>query len=413
MLQDAAAVIIGSGALGSSVAYHLAKAGIAPVALVDKHEIASQTSPRAAGLTSQLRDSELMTRLATMAVEKIKNFTAETGEEMIYFQSGSLRIARTPEHEQQLRNDVERGKKVGVDIEFVLPAKARELMPFFEPVGIRAVTYARNDLYLEPGQLPRGYARATAKLGGVLLPNTSVTGIGTERGRVAKVITDRGEIRTPIVVDAAGAWTRLIASLAGTRVGAIPTRHQLLITQPIPGVDPDQPITRVIDCNVYIRPADGGLMLGGYESDPLQLDMANLPAAFGIDDLPLDLSVLRRLIDCVADQFPVFREIAVKEHRGGLPTMTPDGEHIVGPLEELRGFYVAGGCCVGGLSIAPIIGELLAEWIISGKPRMDLSPLSPSRPAIQTTIESALLEDCRRQYAYHYWTDQPCPSVDS
>ena len=413
MLQDAAAVIIGSGALGSSVAYHLAKAGIAPVVMVDKHEIASQTSPRAAGLTSQLRDSELMTRLATMAVDKIKNFAAETGEEIIYFQSGSLRIARTPEHEQQLRNDVERGHRVGVDIEFVSPAKARELMPFFEPVGIRAVTYARNDLYLEPGQLPRGYARATAKLGGVLLPNTSVTGIGTERGRVAKVITDRGEIRTPIVVDAAGAWTRLVANLAGTRVGAIPTRHQLLITQPIPGVDPYQPITRVIDCNVYIRPADGGLMLGGYESDPLQLDMATLPAGFGIDDLPLDLSVLRRLIDCVADQFPVFREIAVKEHRGGLPTMTPDGEHIVGPLEELRGFYVAGGCCVGGLSIAPIIGELLAEWIISGKPRMDLSPLSPSRHAIQATVESALLEDCRRQYAFHYWTDQPCPSVDS
>src|SRR5687768_30609 len=128
MLQEAAAVIIGSGALGSSVAYHLAKAGIAPVALVDKHEIASQTSPRAAGLTSQIRQSALMTRLATMAVDQIKNFTAETGEEMIYFQSGSLKIARTPDHEQQLRQDVERGQKLGVDVEFVSAAKARQLM---------------------------------------------------------------------------------------------------------------------------------------------------------------------------------------------------------------------------------------------------------------------------------------------
>ena len=162
MLQEAAAVIVGSGALGSSVAYHLAKAGVAPVVLIDKHEIASQTSPRAAGLTSVVRQSELMTRLASMAADKIRNFTAETGEEMIYFQSGSLRIARTSEHEQQLRRDVERGQKLGVDIEFVSPAKARELMPFFEPVGIRAVTYTPGDLYLEPGQLPRGYARATA-----------------------------------------------------------------------------------------------------------------------------------------------------------------------------------------------------------------------------------------------------------
>ena len=399
-------MVIGSGALGSSVAFHLAKAGLAPVALVDKHEIASQTSPRAAGLTSQIRQSELMTRLATMAVEKIKNFTIETGEPLIYFQSGSLKIARTAEHQQQLQRDVARGQKLGVDIDFVSPAKARELMPFFEPVDVRAITYVPGDLYMEPGQLPRGYANATARLSGVLLPNTTVTGFVAEGGAITKVITDKGEIRTPIVVDAAGAWARLVAGLAKLRVGAIPTRHQLIITDPILGVEPHQPIARVIDCNVYIRPADGGLMLGGYESDPLQFDMANLPAGFGIDDLPLDVSVLHRLAGMVRDQFPIFRNITVKEHRGGLPTMTADGEHIVGPLPELRGFYVAGGCCVGGLTIAPIIGEMLAEWILSGKPPVDLSPLSPARNAVQTMAEDALLEDCRQRYARHYWPKQ-------
>src|SRR6266516_3066765 len=200
MLREAAAVVIGSGALGSSVAYHLVKSGIAPVALIDKHEIASQTSPRAAGLSSEIRKSELMTRLATMAVEKIRGFAAETGEEMVYFQPGSLRIARTAAHEQQLRRDVELGQRLGVNIDFVSPAKAGELMPFLEPTGICAVTYVRDDLYLEPGQLPRGYARATAKLGGMLLPNTTVTGFGTVDGRITKVITSRGEIRTPIAV---------------------------------------------------------------------------------------------------------------------------------------------------------------------------------------------------------------------
>jgi glycine/D-amino acid oxidase-like deaminating enzyme len=320
-----------------------------------------------------------------------------------------LRIARTPEHEEQLRRDVDLGQKLGVDIDFVSAAKARQLLPFLEPAGVRAVIYVRDDLYLEPGQLPVGYARATVKLGGVLLPNTTVTGFRAQDGRITKVITDRGEIETPIVVDAAGAWTRLVAGLAGAPVGMIATRHQLLITHPIPGVESDQPITRVIDCNVYIRPADGGLMLGGYESDPLQLDMSALPSRFGIDDLPLDLSVLHRLIDKIVDQFPIFRKIAVREHRGGLPTMTPDGEHVVGPLPELRGFYVAGGCCVGGLSIAPIIGELLAEWIVSGKPRMDLSPLTPARSAIRTTVDSVLREDCRRQYAFHYWPKQSSP----
>jgi glycine/D-amino acid oxidase-like deaminating enzyme len=82
--------------------------------------------------------------------------------------------------------------------------------------------------------------------------------------------------------------------------------------------------------------------------------------------------------------------------------MTADGEHIVGPLPEIRGFYVASDCCVGGLSIAPIIGEMLAEWIVSGKPPIDLSPLSPSRNTVQTTVEDALREECHRQYANPY-----------
>jgi glycine/D-amino acid oxidase-like deaminating enzyme len=243
MLQKAEAVIIGSGALGSSVAFHLVKAGFGPVALVDRHAMASQTSPRAAGLTSQIRKSDLMTRLATMAVDKIKNFTAETGEELVYFQSGSLRIARTSEHERQLQEDVERGRKLGVDVEFVSPTKAQQLMPCLELAGIRAVTYSRDDLYFEPGQLPRGYVKATARLGGVLLPNTAVTGIGMAHGGVTKVITEQGEIRTPVVVDAAGAWIRLVARLAGVRVGAIATRHQLLITHPIAGVEARQPVS--------------------------------------------------------------------------------------------------------------------------------------------------------------------------
>jgi 4-methylaminobutanoate oxidase (formaldehyde-forming) len=141
--------------------------------------------------------------------------------------------------------------------------------------------------------------------------------------------------------------------------------------------------------------------------------LTKLPAGFGIDDLPLDVSVLHGLARLVVDQFPIFRKISVKEHRGGLPTMTADGEHIVGPLPELRGFYVASGCCVGGLSIAPIIGEVLAEWIVAGKPPLDLSPLSPSRSAVQTTVEDALREDCRRRYAFQYWPKQGLPSVNT
>jgi glycine/D-amino acid oxidase-like deaminating enzyme len=403
MINNAQAVVIGAGALGSSVAFHLAKAGWRQVALVDRHELASQTSPRAAGLTAQVRATDLMTRLAVMAVKKIVRFEAETGESLTYYQSGSMKIARTPDHEQQLRDEVTRGRRLGIDIDFVSVDEARRKTPFLQTTGIRAITYTPSDLYLEPVQIPAGYARAAARLGATLLPNTTVTAIRMRDGEVQGVITDKGDIRAPVVVDAAGAWIRLVGDFAHARVPVVPTRHQLLVSEPISGVAPTQPIVRIIDSNVYLRPEKGGLMLGGYERDPVQYDMRQLPPGFDIKDLPLDIGVLRRLADAVVEQFPVLRELTVREHRGGLPTMTADGEHMVGPIGSIRGLYLAGGCCVGGLSISPAVGELLAQWIVDGKPPMDLGLMAPDRFKSAYDVEETLRAACRRRYAHHYW----------
>src|SRR5260221_4328229 len=406
MISAAEVVVIGSGALGSSVAFHLAKGGKRNVALLDKHEIASQTSLRAAGLTSQVRRSELMTKIAMMSVKKIENFHRETGEPLVYYQPGALKIARTPAHEEQLKAEVERGRGFGLGLEFISLAEAKRKMPFLETKGIRAVTYSPTDLYLEPGQIPLGYARAAEKLGATMLPHTMVTGISVRNDEIVSVLTNKGEIETSVVVDAAGAWARFVGSLAGAHIAMIPTRHQLLITEPIPGVTPDQPITRIIDANVYVRPAEGGLMLGGYEQHPLQYDMRDLPPDFQIKDMPLDIDVLRRLADAVVEQFPVFRELKLREHRGGLPTMTADGTPTVGPVPDINGLFVVGGCCVGGLSISPAIGELMAAWIVTGEAPMDLSPLGPGRPSSDIQPEELLKDICRVEYAHHYWEEK-------
>src|SRR5258707_11935822 len=103
MIEEADAVVIGAGAFGTSVAFHLVRRGVRRVALLDKDDVASQTSPRAAGLTSQVRTTDTMTRLAMMSVQAIARFIEETGEPLIFYQPGSLKIARTPEHEEQLR----------------------------------------------------------------------------------------------------------------------------------------------------------------------------------------------------------------------------------------------------------------------------------------------------------------------
>jgi glycine/D-amino acid oxidase-like deaminating enzyme len=402
MIGAADVVVIGAGAFGASVAFHLARLGNVRVALVERHAVASQTSPRAAGLTSKARGSDLMMRLADLAVRKIERFADETGEPLVYHQTGALKIARLPEHVEQLQREVARARETGVDLDFISPAEAQRRHPFLRDSGILAMIYSPGDLYLEPAQLPLGYARAAQRLGAEIVEQTAVTAIATRDGAVTGVVTDQGEIRTPVVVDAGGAWTRVVGRMIGANIQLVPTRHQLMISEPIAGVEPDQPIARVIDVNVYIRPEQGGLMLGGYEADPLQFDAQSLAPGFQIADLPLDIGVLRRLADSVTEQFPVLRDFRVREHRGGLPTMTPDGRHIVGPVPGVRGFFVASGCCVGGLSIAPAVGDVLADWIVNDAPPMDLAPLSPGRFGPAGLPEHRLRGDCLWHYAHHY-----------
>jgi glycine/D-amino acid oxidase-like deaminating enzyme len=144
------------------------------------------------------------------------------------------------------------------------------------------------------------------------------------------------------------------------------------------------------------------LLLGGYEPNPVQVEMGSLPAGFEVKDLPLDLVPLRKLAAGVAEQLPILRDLPVHEHRGGLPTMTPDGRQLVGPVPGVAGLYVASGCCVGGLSISPALGEGLAEWILTGRPPYDLDYLGADRFRGDEPSDERLRDACHWQYAHRY-----------
>lgn len=404
MIDQAEVVVVGAGALGSATAYHLARLGKRDVALLDKFELGSQTSPRAAGQARTIRATPNLTRLALRAVEQLLSFTRDTGQPLRLDQTGALQFARTEADEAQLRDEVARCRALGLPADFVTPSQAADLLPILEWKGIRAAAYNPTDLNIEPSQLPIGYCRAAETLGVTTLPNTAVTGIEVGPNGVSKVYTEKGEIRTEVVVDAAGAWSRLVADLAGVYLPVVPTRHQLLITEPIEGVTSHFPIARVMDTNVYLRHERGGLLMGGYEQDPRMYAMGELPPDFQISDLELDIEVLRRLADTVRDQFPIFQDpsIRIAEHRGGLPTMTTDDRYLVGPVSGVRGLWVITGCCVGGLSTSPALGEAVAQWIIAGQPELDLSELSLDRFATQRLDEEELRARCRHAYANYY-----------
>jgi glycine/D-amino acid oxidase-like deaminating enzyme len=401
MISNADVLIIGSGGLGAATAYYLSRRNKLRVALIDKHDIGSQTSPRAAGMVSCARKSDLMIDLIKDACRKIEVFTEETGQPLDWVHSGSLKIARRPQDAEVITADFERGRRMRLDVEIMSPEQANRLNPFLKPIGVVAAMRIGDDRYFDPAQVAVGYARAAASRGVTLLPKTDVLGVNISGGKVTGVITAKGAIEGPIVVDAAGAWTRQVAQASGIRVPLVPTRQQLIITEPLDGAHANLPMVRIMDAAVYMRPCQGGFLWGVYEEAPLFFDMQSLGADFDIKDMPLDIEVLRSAAADVKDQLPILQTAQVREFRGGIPTITADGQHVLGPSPGVEGFYFASGCNVAGLSISPAVGEALATWILDGKPPVDLSPMSCMRFK-GSWSEDQLQQDATWQYRHFY-----------
>ena len=397
MTKSVDAIVIGSGALGGSVAYQLCRAGRRTL-LIDRHAIGSQTSPRSAGLSAVLRPSALMTRLAARGVALLSAFEAETGIAIGLHRSGSLKVARSAALAAQIQKEMELASAYGVPARIIDAREAMSLMPQLHADHASAIGYYPDDVYLDPALFTRGVAQAAAALGAELMPDTEVSEIVLGGDRVVGVRTERGVIAAPVVVDAAGAWARGLARMV--QLPMIAVRHQLLVTRPLPEVKADQPITRVLDTNVYVRPCDGGLMLGGYESEPLLLP--DVPK--DVADLPLDLGVLQKLAAAVRLEFPILADLEGARLRGGMPTMTMDDEHLIGPVPGTDGFFVIGGCNVGGLSTALSFAEALCAVVADPGAAAEIAPLLPARFAGQGVSEEALREACRLHYGQHYWS---------
>jgi glycine/D-amino acid oxidase-like deaminating enzyme len=196
MISKADAIVIGSGALGATTAYYLSQRQELSIALVDKHEIGSQTSPRAAGMVSCARKSDLMIGLIKDACRKIEAFAQETGQPLDWVHSGSLKIARRPQDADVIKADFERGRRMRLDVELISPEQASRLNQFLKPNRIEAAMWIGDDRYFDPAQVAVGYARAAAARGAHLLPKTDVFAVNISGGRVTGVTTSRGTIKS-------------------------------------------------------------------------------------------------------------------------------------------------------------------------------------------------------------------------
>jgi glycine/D-amino acid oxidase-like deaminating enzyme len=398
--MDADLVVIGAGALGLSTALHAALLGQS-VIVVDRYAAGSQASGRAAGLFKSVQADELRTRLARRSIELALTFGDWAGVGLAVARSGSFLVARTPEHAAYLRSEARQSAGWGADVREAAPGQLARAVSYYDgDASAELALWCPEDVYIEePVSLIQAYLAAARLRGVEVLESEAVTGVTMSGGRVAGVETAKRSVSARAVVDAAGAWTRQVAGLAGGEVALAPVRHQLLITEPSADVDPADPIVRVVDAAVYLRPARGGLMAGGFEAAPLPVDPRAQPPDFSTDDVPLDLSILRAMTAQIGAEAPASAG-PVAEHRGGLFTMSPDGRFVTGPVPDVPGLWVASGCNGSGFSSSPAIGEALAAWIGGQRERIDLSPLSPAR--FGPVTDEALVKAGTWQYAHYY-----------
>ncbi len=395
-------VIIGGGVGGASIAYHLAALGERDVVVLERDELTSGSTFHSAGLVGQLRGSVSLTTMMGYSVDLYR--TLDCG----WVECGGLRLACTPEREQEVHRQVSWARTFGLPLELLSPQQARDLFPLMVTDGVRCASYLATDGYLDPSQLTHSLAAGAREGGARIFTHTRVTGIDVERGRVSGVRTEHGAIEAEVVVNAGGMFAAEIGRLAGVRVPIVPFAHEYLVTQPFRERTPGEhlPTLRDPDLLIYFREEGSGLVMGGYErrAAPWALDEHSLdaiPADFNGRLLEEDWPRFEEIVENSRRRVPAMDDITVTRLINGPEAFTPDNEFCLGE-SEVRGFFVAAGFCAHGLAGAGGIGKVMAEWIVAGEPGLDLWHMDIRRFGAHYRSPSYTLKRTREVYETYY-----------
>lgn len=406
MSETARVVVIGGGIWGCSIAYHLARAGVSDVLVLERRELASGNTSQAAGLVGQLRASELMTRSIMAVVDRLTRWQAEHGEDSGFRQVGSLKLALTDARVSELEAQVAQARRWGLPVALIAPRDAQTRVPLLETKGLKACAWIPTDGYAEPYTLAMALARAARRLGVRMLTQTPATRITLDRERVTGVETPGGSIACETVVVAVGPWSELLGAALGLAFDTIPIRHQLWVTAPIDGIPRDMPVVRVPDASVYMRPEVGGVLLGGFEGAPRSFAMADLPPTFTVEETERDPRVLEELGAGLTRAFPALQTAPIMRGCAGLPTFTPDGQFLVGQAPSVHGLFVATGCNALGIAGSLLIGQWMSELILEGRTTADISTQALTRFGSRYRNRGRLEADCESIYANFYTLDK-------
>jgi glycine/D-amino acid oxidase-like deaminating enzyme len=366
--DTASVVIIGGGVMGTSIAFHLAEADVRDVVLLERAELGSGSTCKAAGgVRAQFSDA-LNIELGARSLEAFTRFGQRPGQEIDLHRVGYLFLLSTPEDVAAFERDVALQNELGVTSRMVDVATAKALSPLVDTDGLLAAAYSPDDGFCTPESVVLGYAVAGRRLGARLLTRVAVTGLEVDGDEVRAVVTDRGTIRTGAVVCAAGAWSRAIGEMAGVDLPVTPLRRQVIFTEPMPDLPEQIAFTIDFASTFYFHREGPGLLMG--MSDPEQ------EPGF---DLDYSDEWLPRLGAAIARRAPRLLDVGLVNGWAGLYEETPDHNALIGRAAAPGNFFYATGFSGHGFLQAPAVGEVIRDLYLDRYPVVDVSPLSAAR----------------------------------
>jgi sarcosine dehydrogenase len=414
--KTAKAVVIGGGIIGCSTAYHLGKLGWTDTVLLERKKLTSGTTFHAAGLVGQLRTSANITQLLGYSVDLYKRLEAETGLGTGWKMNGGLRLACNEERWTEVKRQATTAQSFGLDMQLLTPQEAFDLWPLMTIDDLIGAAYLPTDGQANPSDITQALARGARMAGVSIFEDTEVIDLEIDKGRIRAVITEHGRIECERVVVCAGQWTRAFAARFGVNVPLVSVEHQYIITESF-GVPSNLPTLRDPDRLTYYKEEVGGIVMGGYEPNPIAWAKSGIPEGFHYTLLDSNFDHFEQIMEQALGRVPALENVGVKQLLNGPESFTPDGNFILGEAPELRNFFVGAGFNAFGIASAGGAGMALAEWVSKGEPPYDLWPVDIrrfGRPHFDTDwVRTRTLEAYGKHYTLafpfeEYSSGRPC-----
>jgi 4-methylaminobutanoate oxidase (formaldehyde-forming) len=372
--QRARVVVVGGGIIGCSVAYHLAHMGWKDVVLLERDRLTSGTTWHAAGLIVTFGStSETSTEMRKYTRDLYARLEAETGLSTGFKPVGFIELAADADRLEEYRRVSAFNRHCGVDVHEIGPGVVKELFPLARVDDILAGFYVKEDGRANPVDVTMALAKGARQQGARVLENVPVTGFLQRRGVVTGVRTALGDIEAEYVVNCAGMWARQLGALAGVNIPNQSAEHYYLITDRIPGLSPEWPVIEDPASYGYFREEVGGLMVGLFEPVCAPWKVGGVPEDFSFGELNPDWDRMGPYLEKAMSRVPVSLDVGIRKFFCGPESFTPDLQPIVGESPELKNYFVAAGLNSIGILTGGGLGRVLAHWIVTGRPDVDVT----------------------------------------